>query len=51
MSIFETPSPGKATRSMPAKGALTGSDKEQVAPPPNHRGSSVRHVPNSDERK
>jgi hypothetical protein len=49
MSIFQDPTKGPAERSKPAKGSLSGYQKpEQNAPPLNHHGSSVEHVPNAD---
>ncbi len=45
MSIFQTPTPGKATRENPAVGALTG---RKDNPPTADRGVSVKHVPSAN---
>lgn len=52
-SIFQEPSPGKATRDHPAKGALSGYWKTREGDslvPDNHHGSSVQHVPNAGDK-
>jgi hypothetical protein len=48
MSIFQTPSPGKATREGQAIGAVTGR-KDPI--PPVDPGVSVRHVPNAGGKR
>ena len=48
MSIFHTPSPGKATREGQSVSAVTG---RKDMPKSNEAGVSVKHVPNSGGRK
>jgi hypothetical protein len=45
MSIFQTPSPGKATPGGQAVGSLTG---RKDPPPTNDRMPGVKHVPNKE---
>ncbi len=48
MSIFQTPSPGKATRNGQAVGVNSG---HKDPPPTADRAVSVKHVPNADGKK